>query len=200
MLDAAYADWQAQTFWVPNLEREFVVVHDGTVPLRVPGVEVRCVPGENLGARRNLSAVVATGHLVAVWDDDDGHSRERLSEQVPPILAGADASVIRDVLLERPGREPALGWMPCGWPQTLVVRRDVLLALGGWPTNKRWDDDVRLLMTLRTRRNVYRIVSDKILYRYRRHASNVTGSAHWDAIERRAVPLKDSPWAHHAAA
>jgi glycosyltransferase involved in cell wall biosynthesis len=192
MLDAAYADWTLQS----RRGDEFVVVHDGSRSLRCPGVAVVCSAVANLGVRRNLGVAHATGDVIAVWDDDDGHERERLAEQLEPIDTGCDASVIRDVLLEATGKK-ACGWMPCGWPQTLVVTRDALLAAGRWPEDKRWDDDIALLMRLRTRFVVRRIESEKLLYRYRQHDSNVTGSVHWDAIWQRAIPLSQSPWAEH---
>lgn len=188
MLYNALRCWRAQH--VPFIEKEFVVVHDSGQSLAVDGVRVEVEPGTNLGVRRNAGLRAATGDVVIVWDDDDEHNKNRLRLQLQPLMADAVASVLRDVELEGPDDSGAIRRAACpmlsGWPQTLCVRRDILLKHGGWPETELFDGDSELLMTLQTQERVQRINGSEMLYTYRNHGSNVTSPGHWNDLWNQA--------------
>jgi glycosyltransferase involved in cell wall biosynthesis len=75
----------------PN--RELIVIDDGTDPVAdlvegEPGVRYFRLPGRvTIGEKRSLACTLASGELIAHWDDDDWYSPERLSRQAEPILA-----------------------------------------------------------------------------------------------------------------
>lgn len=58
-----------------------------------------------LGAKRNAALSVATGELVAVWDDDDFYSPCRLRQQAAALRSGGGADVC---MLDDSGDEPTL--------------------------------------------------------------------------------------------
>lgn len=193
MLDQAYACWQQQTYQ----GYEFIVVHDGTKPLVCPGREIVGVPGENLGTRRNRGLVAATGDVVAVWDDDDWSEPGRLAVQIAPLLRGHGSSVLQDVLGEE-GDWRGICTLLMGWPQTLVATRAAIDAVGGYPENEHFDGDTSFMMDLLGLHNGACVSTARPLYRYRRHASNVTSAGHWADIKRRAQPLQGNECPNHA--
>ncbi|HEX8246374.1 MAG TPA: glycosyltransferase family 2 protein [Longimicrobium sp.] len=91
--------------------RELVIVDDGREPVahlaaRDPRIRYLRAPRRmSIGAKRNLACEVASGEVIACWDDDDWYADDRLSVQVAPIAAGlADATALdRAVLLQLPG-------------------------------------------------------------------------------------------------
>ena len=186
-LDQAYASWLGQT--VQGCE--FLVVHDGAVPLQTPGPSVIVPPGTNLGKRRNAGIRAATGDIIVVWDDDDWSEATRLTVQLPPLTRGHSASFLRDVLIERgDGTDQALATMGVGWPQTMVAFKTAILACGGYAEDQEFDGDTDLMMDLQGLCNGVNLDTEAPLYRYREHASNVTGPGHWRAIRERSRPLK----------
>ncbi|MDA8050136.1 MAG: glycosyltransferase family 2 protein [Rhodospirillales bacterium] len=46
------------------------------------------LPRLSIGAKRNIGCSLATGEIIAQWDDDDWYGRGRLSAQVRPLLEG----------------------------------------------------------------------------------------------------------------
>lgn len=181
MLDAAHANWKAQT--LRPREHDFVVVHDGTNPkLRCPpGRTVLVPPGTNLGERRNRAINFAQGDIVAVWDDDDWSDPRRLELQVAALSERCQATFLRDVTLEAPGRQAPCA-MLSGWPQTMVAFKEAVWNVGGYPEDQRFDGDTDLCMELQGRKGGVVLELDAGLYRYRQHADNVTGSGHWDSL------------------
>ncbi len=85
--------------------RELIIVYeqDTDLPEPLPTAPrlraVRVAQGMSLGQKRNEGTRLARGELVAQWDDDDWYSRNRLSRQVAPLLAGeADITALRGAL------------------------------------------------------------------------------------------------------
>lgn len=185
MVDAAYADWCEH-----GMGDEFVVACDEGSGVRVPEVRVEVPRGINLGAKRNAALRAATGNVIVVWDDDDGHAPRRVQTQIEAICAGYDATTLCEVMLEADGRESLVASMPCGWPQTLAIRRRSLIGLGGWPETGRYDSDMALLMRIHGSCKTQRIRCETPLYTYRQHGENVMGSRHWESIRRRAMTLE----------
>lgn len=171
----AIEDWAAQTYPL----RELIIVADAPeafVGLPKNATIVRAKRGVSLGAVRAQSVTAATGDVIAVWDDDDGHMPERLARQVE-ALDGADASMLRRVNLE----------CICGhtvysaqraWEPTLVARRSTLppyqdLAHG---------EDTALIDDLRARGAVIKEIDEPELYRYRFWGGNACSVDHWMEI------------------
>lgn len=80
--------FQAQTY--PN--KELVVVDDGKDSVEdlcagVPETQCVRVPPQTVGSKRNVACQVATGSLIAHWDDDDWQSPNRLVLQVAELKA-----------------------------------------------------------------------------------------------------------------
>jgi hypothetical protein len=92
---AAIARFLAQDY--PN--RELIVVDDGSDSIEdlMPSDErIRYIrpPGRlTIGAKRNLAAELASGELLANWDDDDWVASWRLSYEVDALLR-SDADVV----------------------------------------------------------------------------------------------------------
>jgi O-antigen biosynthesis protein len=89
----------------PN--KELLVLEDGAPTLagRLPeDPRIRYVatgaPSRSIGTMRNEACKLASGEIVAHWDDDDWYGPERLSRQVAAIRAGrADVTALRNSLM-----------------------------------------------------------------------------------------------------
>lgn len=121
----------------PN--RELIIIDDGddAVGDRIPAdprIRYRRVaPGIKLGAKRNLACAMASGLILAEWDDDDWYGPQRLRQQVAPLLQGqADISGLttRFLDLER--------WQ--GWTCSPELHRQMFLrdVHGGTLVCWRW--------------------------------------------------------------
>jgi glycosyltransferase involved in cell wall biosynthesis len=72
--------------------KELVIVDSGTDPVAdlIPEhpsiVYRRAGTGMPLGAVRNLACTIATGEVIAFWDDDDWHAPDRLALQVHRLV------------------------------------------------------------------------------------------------------------------
>jgi glycosyltransferase involved in cell wall biosynthesis len=84
-------------------------------------------PERSLGAARNISLELATGEYCAQWDDDEWYHPERLSAQMGPITAGADAVVLKYTLMHLDTADftahPYRAHLRGGTPGTVVHRR-----------------------------------------------------------------------------
>ena len=75
--------------------RELIVVDDGEDRIAdlIPGdSRIHYVSRPSflsIGAKRNLACELATGEIIAHWDDDDWYAPNRLSRQVAPLLTDA---------------------------------------------------------------------------------------------------------------
>jgi glycosyltransferase involved in cell wall biosynthesis len=88
----------------PN--RELIIVDDGAEDLSgdiAPDPKIRYVrvrPGMKIGGKRNRGCELASGTIIAQWDDDDWYGSGRLSAQAQPILSGdADISGLTDSVI-----------------------------------------------------------------------------------------------------
>lgn len=78
--------------------KELVIVDDGTdviedlVPVDTRIRYLRLPVRHRVGAKRNLACEMASGDIVAHWDDDDWHAPHRLCYQVDALVRG-DAQV-----------------------------------------------------------------------------------------------------------
>lgn len=92
----------------PN--RELIIIDDGKDAIAdlvegMANVHYRHVARKSIGAKRNLACQLASGEIIAHWDDDDWYSPDRLRYQVAPILTGkADVTGLENAfVLELPG-------------------------------------------------------------------------------------------------
>ncbi|MEU9455113.1 glycosyltransferase family A protein [Streptomyces sp. NPDC048277] len=120
--------------------KELVIVDNGTDPVddllsTLPTVRYhRVTPGITVGAARNLACELASGSVIAHWDDDDWQAPDRLTRQVGQLEAArADLCGTTSVLYYDPAAERAwrFTW-PSGLPrwlagQSLCYRRDLWL-------------------------------------------------------------------------
>ena len=87
-------------------ERELIVIDDGEEPIADllrgdPRIRhIRLAGRHSAGHKRNLGIAASRGAVIALWDDDDGYSADRLGRQLRPILHdGADISGLRGGLV-----------------------------------------------------------------------------------------------------
>ena len=124
----------------PN--KELIIVDDGedSVAELVTGLPeilyLRLNKRHSIGAKRNIACRSARGEIIALWDDDDWYSSDRLRYQVAPILADeADMTGLKETIFadlatghfwrigERLHERMFWGNVPGG---TLVYRRTLL--------------------------------------------------------------------------
>jgi hypothetical protein len=159
---------------------ELVVVSAGDVSaLGVPFHQVPD-PGISLGELRNVALARATGDLVAIWDDDDLSTPERLSVQVKHLLVNpdADACLLSRVYFASRGRLGIAGEQPRGWEPTLVAWKEELPAYQ--PLDR--GEDTALIANL-----YVTTIDEPALYTYVFHGENTCGSEHFENIFRQAV-------------
>ncbi len=177
---------------------EFIIVDDGstdeTWPIlkRLAAQDRRiCLernpthPGQLYSRNRGLQ--LARADLIAIMDADDISMPERFEKQVAYLDAhpevGAVGGAIRQIFGQTLGRvmrcpmTPGLiAWTMCfnipSWHASCMVRRSVLLAVGGYDESfvVSGDHDLWLRMSHHT---YFGNVPDVVLY-YRRHASSTT--------------------------
>jgi glycosyltransferase involved in cell wall biosynthesis len=117
--------------------RELVVIDDGEQDLadvlcRLGAGQViyRKIPpsADNvLGRLRNIALEIATGAVIAQWDDDDWYHPERLAKQVAALEEGYDACCLSATLMHldnaRFADHPYIGLLKDGVPGSIVHRR-----------------------------------------------------------------------------
>lgn len=94
--------------------KELIIVDDGDDPVQdlIPqGAPIRYLRLErraSVGVKRNLACAMASGSLVAHWDDDDWMAPTWLSSQVATLLGGgADVCGLEKVLFHAPASQQA---------------------------------------------------------------------------------------------
>jgi glycosyltransferase involved in cell wall biosynthesis len=146
--------------------REIIVIDDGSrVPVRAPGnwpgppLRIERTPNRGLPAARNFGIRLATGQFVAFLDADDAWASNKLAAQEDLLAAqpGAVAAFVRKTA--RPGWEPVPyiqypdpsastdQFTMMLWkrnfiaPSAVLVRRDAILAIGGFDEQQRYLED-----------------------------------------------------------
>ncbi|MER5427920.1 glycosyltransferase family 2 protein [Streptomyces sp. NPDC002588] len=118
--------------------KELVIVDDGTDSVEdlvppLPSVRYhRVVRRTRVGAARNLACEMASGSVIAHWDDDDWQAPDRLSRQLRQLESGrVDLCGMTSLLYYAPGdgRAWRFDWPPRlpRWlaGQSLCFRRDL---------------------------------------------------------------------------
>ena len=205
----------AQTF----TDYEVIVVNDGSPddtaarlqPLALAS-RIRYIEQANAGqaAARNRGFAEARGEFIAYLDDDDLWPPDKLAWQVTALhehpawvmVSGLSGGIDGD------GRREESPWANGATeiqttadmfegsgidsPGQVLVRRDALMAVGGFDPTLWGSDDMDLWIRLSTRGEVGK-VSHTALY-YRRHTSNASHAAarmFWNAVRtiRKNLPL-----------
>ena len=168
-----------------------------------PQVHYLCLPARlSVGAKRNRACELASGNLIAHWDDDDWHAPQRLSLQVAELEgSGAEVVGLQSLYFYDPLR--GLAWRysyPTGqrfWlsGSSLCFRRSY------WQAHRFPDlnvgEDARFVWAGDPAR--MRVMADDSFHVGRLHAGNVSpkpkGNAWWQALSLPELP----PWFLNAA-
>lgn len=135
--------------------RELVVVDDGEQDLSdvlsCLGADrfiYRKIPhrADNvLGRLRNIALEIATGAIIAQWDDDDWYHPERLAKQIAALEQGYDACCLSATLMHlndaRFASHPYIGLLKDGVPGSIVHRRSSKIR---YPEERRGEDTLYL--------------------------------------------------------
>jgi len=176
----AYLARAIQSVWEQTVApAEVIVVEDGSTDATADVAagfreRVRLIRQANAGPSeaRNVGVQAARGGWVAFLDADDEWLPEKLERQIPLLSEDRTAVVCCGKL--RPGGRRGLHWLTFEelWESneivtsTAVVRRDVLLSLGGFEKRLRACEDWHLWLRLSSAGwNIACLYED--LYRYR---------------------------------
>ncbi|MGW4211584.1 glycosyltransferase family 2 protein [Lentzea sp. NPDC004789] len=172
-----------------------------------PRVSVSWSPSSGSAGTRNMAAARSTGEFVRNLDADDQLLEGALERDLRVLLAhehvGWVTSSARDLLpsgeiVSWAFDDPAEGVLEPGWvldsfvanewrlpvhPATLCVRRDLLLAMGGWMGLPR-SVDTGLLLALQTFSAGYFLAAPSLLYR--KHPAQMTAhQVHNDPVDKK---------------
>ena len=143
--------YRKQTY--PN--KELIIIDDGEEDLapllydlptdRVIYRKLKRVPGNVLGALRNLSLAEASGDFITQWDDDDWYHPDRLRFQAEMLMQGYDACTLSNALMHIDVdpffHHPYISLFRRGTPGSIMHRRDDAIR---YPELRRSEDDVYL--------------------------------------------------------
>lgn len=157
----------------------------------VPGSVVVRQPASGLPAARNHGIRLGTGQLIAFLDDDDVWHPDRLAAQVEAWLAAPSHVAVYSSgwYMDADGTPFGSGWPAVQTPSrlflsgqvplprivTVLVRRDVCEAMGGFDETFSLAEDNEFLLRLAQRGEMLAV--DAALVGYRRHAFNMSGAS-----------------------
>lgn len=147
------------------------------------------LPGLTLGELRNRALELATGDLVAQWDDDDWYHPERLERQ----FAVTEKQAIPSCLLSRwlvfdetSGKLYRSFERREGWEGSMLVSREAARRVGYPPVAKSEDSS---FMQQYQRRYGCELLDDPELYIYCYTGKNTWDRAHWEMIFQRSTEI-----------
>ena len=175
--------FQAQDY--PRLELVIVDDTGNDLGSRLPAderIRYHAMPaGMSIGAKRNRAVELASGQIIAQWDDDDWYAPRRLSVQAAPILSGhADVTALRaDVFFDLEkwefwGCTPALHrrlFVSDVHGGTLMYRRSAWGPRASYPPTSLAEDAAFLTRTIRAGARLARL-DEPGLFVYLRHGAN----------------------------
>jgi len=175
---------------------EVIAINDGSIDgtrseLAKFGDRIRVIDQQNLGVStaRNAGIRAAAGEYIALLDGDDAWTEDKLAKTVPVLEENpACVAVFSNVLgIDDAGREvwrfvapefqhsPTLDEM-LAWPwpllpSALVIRRETLLAIGGFPEEfkpEHWGcEDIFTALLVRERGEIRYVADTLVRYRCR---------------------------------
>ncbi len=195
-LAAALDSVRAQT--MP--EWELVIVDDGAPPdvaaaldaaiTGDPRMRVHHQANHGLSVARNVGAALGRGDLVSYLDDDDVWHPDRLRLQVAALDAAPGALLCYSSAwtMDADGRRLDVPWLPTGLPRrpylrgdvdlprivTMTMRRDAVLAYGGFNPSFRYCEDDEFILRMMLHGELTSVPDE--LVGYRRHADNASGT------------------------
>jgi glycosyltransferase involved in cell wall biosynthesis len=189
---------------------EWLIQHDGEAESEPsfddPRVTFSASPAAGAAGARNLALARSSGEFVRNLDADDLLTGGALERDVQILLAHQNVGWVTSAALDLLPDGEVVSWasgdpgervLEPGWlldvfisnewrlpvvPGTMCVRRDLLLALGGWMALPR-SEDTGLLMALQTVSAGYFIATPSMFYR--KHGVQVTaGDVHNDPVDK----------------
>lgn len=163
-----------------------VVVDDGSdVPVVADGVKVVRQSNRGVSAARNAGVLEVHGDLVAFLDQDDYWAPEKLARQIAfmdandLVMSDTDFEIMRDGKIVGGGYQDHFGSFErllstarIGL-STMVVRRSVLVGVGGFSSLFTHVQDWELALRIAARGWPFRRLNER-LATYRLHADNAT--------------------------
>lgn len=209
-LAEAYESLRAQEL-PEGWDWEWVIQHDGDAAAEPsfddPRVTFSASPAAGAAGARNLALARSRGEFVRNLDADDLLAEGALRRDVEVLLRHAHVGWVTSAALDLlpdgevvswASGDPDEGVLEPGWilgvftsgewrlpvvPGTMCVRRDLLLALGGWMALPR-SEDTGLLMALQTVSAGYFVAAPSMLYR--KHGVQATaGKIHNDPVDKK---------------
>jgi glycosyltransferase involved in cell wall biosynthesis len=117
---------------------------------------------------RQVAVLEATPEAVMVhcdmdWIDGTGHVTQR------SVVSASRRSVHKGVTMPQ-----LVGWDPCIYPSSMLIRRVAFDRIGGFDSELRYGDDIDLM--LRLRQEGLFIFLEEAGTQYRKHSTNFSGS------------------------
>lgn len=188
VLDQTLTDW------------ELVVVDDGApAPVATALDELVAMDARmrvhhqvnrGLSVSRNVGATLGRGTFVSYLDDDDIWHPDRLALQVAALEAAREALICYSAAwtMDADGNRLDVPWLPTGLPRapylrgdvdlprivTMTMRRDAVLAYGGFNPSFRYCEDDEFILRMLLHGEVTSVPEE--LVGYRRHPGNASGT------------------------
>jgi hypothetical protein len=202
-VDQAIASIRSQTF----ADFEFIIVDDGSADATPqllarqaaadPRIRLLAPVGRGLVPALNQAIAAASGRLIARMDADDVALPQRFARQAGVLAARPSVAVVGSFVqvIDAGGRQRQIRRWPCAPAAvgaalmeanciahpTVLMRRDAVLAVGGYRAAFRHGEDYDLWLRLAERHDLLNL--DEVLLHYRDHA----GQATWRDIEQRIL-------------
>lgn len=198
---------------------EIVVVDDGSSDETVqvleqhadPRLRVHRAPHQGRVPALLHAAREARGELLAILDADDLALPERLATQRRYLALHPEVALVGSAAIEFDGREEWLHPVPAGpravrralsrynpfFLSSVMFRRDVYQALGGFPCEAGLGYDFAFLVQVAERHPVD--ILPEPLIRYRRHPAQMTAGAQWESNQHRWAAAAQRDAAHKLA-
>ncbi|NQX37632.1 Glycosyltransferase involved in cell wall bisynthesis [Pedobacter steynii] len=133
---------------------------------------------ETLGLARNSAILAANGRYICIWDDDDWHHPNRLSQQFSVIENGPfKASILMNVLMHDVKNKETYYSGYRDWEGTLLCKKQTILKTGYLDLEK--GEDTFVLHYLLFTNVLFRIIEKPNLYVYIYHGNNTWGENHF---------------------
>ncbi|NQX37633.1 Glycosyl transferase family 2 [Pedobacter steynii] len=143
-------------------------------------VRIERSENEKLGVARNYAISAANGEFVCVWDDDDWHHPNRLSQQYSVIENGPfKASILMNILMYDSVDKETYYSGYRDWEGTLLCEKETMLKTRYLELER--GEDTSVVYFLSSRNVLFRIIEMAHLYVYIYHGSNTWGEGHFNS-------------------